>query len=1151
MKKLIPLLLFLPLSVFTQTTTENYIKNTIYKIPTQNSITNPSAAQANINIQYFDGLGRPKQQIAHKQSATGKDIVTHFEYDDLGRQTNEFLPYATSNTSLNFRTTAASNVYVFYNTPYYENTTNPYSETFFEASPLNRTMKIGAPGNTWKGNPNNNNDKTIKFEYKTNTTNEVKRFTATTHPTTFEPTFSSQGTYAPNQLFVTITKDENWTQGNMHTTREYKDKLGRVVLKRTYGDSQARTIDPNTVTPHDTYYVHDEYGNLTYVLPPLLDKNNVTQAVLDDLGYQYQYDHRNRLVEKKLPGKDREYIVYDKLDRPVLSQDKNLRDQGKWLFTKYDVFGRVAYTGIFNSPNSRLALQSTLDSQNTLFEIRETSPITINGTNLYYSNLSFPNNNIDVFTVNYYDTYVDHAGLTLPASTFGVNRTQNTQGLPTVNKVRALGTSDWITTLSTYDENGRMIYTDSKNEHLDSRDITRLKLDFTGKVEETLTSHIKTGNTTINIRDYYHYDHSNRLKTHKQKIDNEPVQLINENFYDELGQLHRKDVGGETVLDGYTDIVNIDVTFDGSITHGSNDWYWPSRLKTKGTIVEDGGISFKLVGNNNHVRVGLLKPQNSNSSNDYLDYGFYLQYISSTNTYRVNIINNGSLQSTSYTYSPGNTFKVERLNNQVNYFRNGSLISTVSYVGNEETLTGKVAFSGPGGSIENVFLYGPNINKKLQNVNYKYNVRGWLTDINNIETFGLGKSTDLFHFKINYNNPIVGSAGNPGLAKPLFNGNITQTTWRTANQDTQKRSYGYKYDWLNRLKAAYSRKGSDLNTEDFHSVNDVNYDLNGNITSLSRDGFIEGVNFPLTWDDLFYSYQGNQLVSVTDFSNNEAGYSGKPDPNSPLRTAEYTYDANGNLKSDTGKNIVNISYNHLNLPVTITILDENQQGGYISYVYDATGVKLSKTFTPTGINPNGIETQYAGNFIYEKSITGEVTLHFFGQPEGYVIPVEGSDRSVKGFDAGSGTTTYSSYSYVFQYKDHLGNVRLSYSDSDLNGTIDPTTEILSESNYYPFGLLQKGYNNVVSSNANSTAEKYKFGGKELQSEFGVEMYDFGARNYDPALGRWMNIDPLAEQMRRHSPYNYAFDNPVYFIDPDGMMPFGSNCDGCPPLERAK
>jgi RHS repeat-associated protein len=103
---------------------------------------------------------------------------------------------------------------------------------------------------------------------------------------------------------------------------------------------------------------------------------------------------------------------------------------------------------------------------------------------------------------------------------------------------------------------------------------------------------------------------------------------------------------------------------------------------------------------------------------------------------------------------------------------------------------------------------------------------------------------------------------------------------------------------------------------------------------------------------------------------------------------------------------------------------------------------------------------------------------------------------------------------------------LSYKDG-ANGV-----EIVEENNYYPFGLKHEGYNGSI----NGTDHKYGFGGKEENKELDLEWLDFGARNYDPSIGRWMNLDPLAEMMRRHSPYNYAFDNPIFFTDPDGMYP---------------
>ena len=79
---------------------------------------------------------------------------------------------------------------------------------------------------------------------------------------------------------------------------------------------------------------------------------------------------------------------------------------------------------------------------------------------------------------------------------------------------------------------------------------------------------------------------------------------------------------------------------------------------------------------------------------------------------------------------------------------------------------------------------------------------------------------------------------------------------------------------------------------------------------------------------------------------------------------------------------------------------------------------------------------------------------------------------------------------------------------------------------------------MVSSNGNSTAQKFGFGGKELSEELGLNTMDFGARNYDASLGRWFNIDPLAEMMDNESPYNYGFNNPIYYMDSDGRSPRG-------------
>ncbi|WP_159245938.1 RHS repeat-associated core domain-containing protein [Tenacibaculum maritimum] len=262
-----------------------------------------------------------------------------------------------------------------------------------------------------------------------------------------------------------------------------------------------------------------------------------------------------------------------------------------------------------------------------------------------------------------------------------------------------------------------------------------------------------------------------------------------------------------------------------------------------------------------------------------------------------------------------------------------------------------------------------------------------------------------------------------------------------------------------------------------------------------------------------------QLTKVTENGSSLIKSEGFKDVNNAI---DYTYDVNGNMTKDLNKGITDISYNHLNLPTKIHF----RNGGSIDYKYDARGVKLEKEARGEYGDPSS--TQYAGNYIYKKNPGrgAQLKLAFFNHPEGYVSPKNASDIS-QGFK------------YVYQYKDHLGNVRLSYTDNNNDGVITPSTEIIEESNYYPFGLKHKGYNNVVNSLGNSTAQKFGYNGKELNEELGIQWHDFGARNYDASLGRWFVNDKLADDVMQvdKSPYSYSWNSPLALNDPDGNCPW--------------
>jgi RHS repeat-associated protein len=947
MKKLYPFIFLFPVFVLAQSLDQNFVKTITYKVPTTTALTSPTINQASQSVTYFDGLGRAIQQVAYQESATGKDIITHIEYDAFGRQAKEFLPFASLQNSSSYinPVTLVPDLISQYKTKYGIVNANPFSEKLFEASPLNRVLKQAAPGDDWKLNSTHE----IKIEYQTNGVSDVLLYIVSLNlaNNTYAPTLSlstaNSGFYLPNELYKTITKDENWVSGKNNTTEEFKNKEGKVVLKRTYSDYQ----NPVALeVAHDTYYVYDSFGNLTYVIPPLVT-SPTTQ--LNDLCYQYVYDYRNRLVEKKLPAKQWEYIVYDKLDRPVASgpalspfNDTATGAVG-WFITKYDVFSRPVYTGWLPSTtitsSGRITMQNNQNTATTINETKQSTG-TIDNINAYYSNLVVPTS-FKLLSVKYYDTYTFPSTPTIliPTSVEGQTILSTTQvkGLDTASWMRVPTTSTATlgeTSVTFYDTKARPIRNYTTNHH-GGYTYTDTNLDFIGKTIYSITKHRRlSGSAELTTREDFTYSAQDRLEIHSHKINSDPVELLQANTYDELGQLIEKKVGNTSAV-------------------------------------------------------------------------------------------------------------------------------------------------------------------PVQKVNYSYNIRGWLTNIN--DTAGLQQGVDpkdLFAFKINYNTIATGISG----VTALYNGNIAETFWNTATDPTATlRAYGYQYDHLNRLKSAVYKK----NTTVSNAYNEsLTYDKNGNIKSLVRYGGSDASATPM--DNLTYTYgatnTNNQLMMVSDSFSTTTGFI---DGNTVSN--DYSYDLNGNLLKDLNKGIGTsttdgITYNHLNLPTKI-IFASGANTGNIVYIYNAVGQKVQKIVTQLTPTANTTTTDYLGTYQYIGTI-----LQFFPTAEGYVEPIA------------------SSFKYIFQYKDHLGNARLSY---------DKNLQIIEENNYYPFGLKHNGYNPTATST--NVALKYKYNGKELQDELGLNWYDYQARNYDPAIGRWMTIDPLTEVSRRWSPYTYCYNNPLIFTDPDGML----------------
>lgn len=464
------------------------------------------------------------------------------------------------------------------------------------------------------------------------------------------------------------------------------------------------------------------------------------------------------------------------------------------------------------------------------------------------------------------------------------------------------------------------------------------------------------------------------------------------------------------------------------------------------------------------------------TSNDYNFTGQVIQtqtkqYYSATNAYIVDTYfkydHRGRLIQTDYQVDANSSYDIPR-----------TVVSAMVY--NEA------------GQLKTKYLHSQNGQAFLQKVDYKYNIRGWLTGINDP---GLSVEGDRFGLQLYYNRNTSGSTTGAS-----WNGNINAEKWGSGGYSNQIQTYAY--DQLNRITKSNYPTGSSP-TSSFATT--YGYDKNGNLKNLTRRG-ITGTYI----DQITYGYKGNnsnRLDYATDASGDIASVEDYPGTLSGAN--HFQYDLNGNLTRDDYRSL-SLQYNSFNLPWEMDFGNNKK----VTYFYDGSGKKLTKiVFTGTGAP---LCTEYLGQFVHQYTMGGTSSLKYIITPEGRL--------------KNKGTDAAPVWEWEYNLTDHLGNVR-----SVIRPGTGNLAEIMEYTNYFPFGMKM-----TPGLSQSSTDNKYLYNGMEQQTDFGLNWYDYGARMYDPSIGRFHTQDRFAEKYLDFSPYQYAANNPILYIDINGDSLYVAN-----------
>lgn len=372
---------------------------------------------------------------------------------------------------------------------------------------------------------------------------------------------------------------------------------------------------------------------------------------------------------------------------------------------------------------------------------------------------------------------------------------------------------------------------------------------------------------------------------------------------------------------------------------------------------------------------------------------------------------------------------------------------------------------------------------------YHYNVRGWMRSID----------SELM-------SQTIICEENKAKNIPSYKGNVSMMNYKV---DGLTRSFQYSYDNLSRIVSAHYY--DDL-SEGLYSASYA-YDLNGNMLELVRNGSHDGIHEEV-YNEISLEYSGNHFCNIAQ-SNRHVPRKGDPDasdiPAIPgtgtIPFSSIVYDENGNLTQYNGKQIV---YDRWNNPQMVDFLNN---GNAICYGYNAAGEKMRVIYLSNPFIINPLSSSFQEGPLISDRLFMRDTITYCDN----VMYYNGKLTMILN-DVGYATMNKEKlFSYFYHIKDHQGNVRV---------VADETGREVQTNHFYPFGAL-------MSPSTNEAVQPFKYNGKEYDRMFGLDWYDYGSRYYEPAIARWLTMDPQCEKAYGTSPYAYCNNNPVSAIDPDG------------------